>query len=152
MKQIVINHFHISGDYIAGDGIDIHDNPFSTFCQGQHLIPSTNTPVIEDITPVTTTEEVSSYALSEFKYIHVTITDAEERAHIHKTICNIVCLPKIQQICTELYKLMKDKKVLCSINPDAMLTELRRLGMPAEGKDGFSQKNFKHYYRTPKTD
>ena len=26
MKQIIINHFHIHGDYIAGDGIDIRDN------------------------------------------------------------------------------------------------------------------------------
>ena len=26
MKQIIINHFHIHGNYIAGDGMDIHDN------------------------------------------------------------------------------------------------------------------------------
>ena len=26
MKQYIINHFHIHGDYIAGDRIDIHDN------------------------------------------------------------------------------------------------------------------------------
>ena len=152
MKQYVINQFHFHGTFVAGDNFDIHDNPFSTFCQGQHPIPYDNTPTIEDITPVNISDEVSSYALSEFKYIHVAVTDTGEREQIHKTICNIVRLPKMQQICDELYRLMKEKKVLCSINPDAMLTELRRLGMPAEGKDGFSQKNFKHYYRTPKID
>lgn len=57
--------------------------------------------------------------ISPFRYIHVAVTDAVERGQIHKTICNIVRLPKMQQICDELYRLMKDKKVLCSINPDA---------------------------------
>lgn len=87
----------------------------------------------------------------EFKYIHVAVTDDAERMTIHKMVCNIVKLPKMQLICDELYKLMKGKKILCSVNPDAMLNELRRLGMPAE-QDGFSQKNFQHYYRVPKMD
>ena len=53
MKQIVINHFHIHGNYIAGDGIDIHDNPSSTFCQGQHFpIKTTDIATVEDVTPI----------------------------------------------------------------------------------------------------
>jgi len=53
MKQIVINHFHIHGDYIAGDSIDIHDNPSSTFCQGQHFpTTTTDTTNVEDVTPI----------------------------------------------------------------------------------------------------
>ena len=53
MKQIVINHFHIHGNYIAGDGIDIHDNPSSTFCQGQHFpIKTTDIASVEDVTPI----------------------------------------------------------------------------------------------------
>ena len=53
MKKIVINHFHIHGNYIAGDGIDIHDNPSSTFCQGQHFpIKTTDIATVEDVTPI----------------------------------------------------------------------------------------------------
>ena len=87
-----------------------------------------------------------------FKYIHVAVTNEKEREQIHKTICNIVLLPKMPQICDELYKLMKNHKVLCSINPDAMLKELRRLGLPSEDQEGFSNKNFQYYYKVPKPD
>ena len=47
---------------------------------------------------------------------------------------------------------MKNHKVLCSINPDAMLKELRRLGLPSEDQEGFSNKNFQYYYKVPKPD
>lgn len=87
-----------------------------------------------------------------FKYIHVAVTDDKEREQIHKTVANIVRLPKIQQVCDELYILMKDRKVLCSINPDSMLAELRRLGLPNADQPGFSDANFFHYYHAPKLD
>jgi hypothetical protein len=55
MKHSIIYHFHIHGNYIAGDHIDIHDNPNSTFCQHQ---PSAAAPIEEaevtDITPIAT--------------------------------------------------------------------------------------------------
>ena len=85
----------------------------------------------------------------EFRFIHVAVTDEKERAQIHKTLCNIIRLPRMQQVCEELYKLMKNNKVLCTINPEAMLSELRRLGMPSDIK-GFSDQNFYHYFRAPK--
>ena len=88
--------------------------------------------------------------MPEFKYIHVEVTGPTERTKIHRMMCNIVRLPRLQQVCDELYKLMKKRKVLCTINPEAMLKELRRLGLPGEDQDGFSQKNFQHYYRAPK--
>lgn len=88
--------------------------------------------------------------IDQFKYIHVNVTDEKEREQIHKTVYNIVRLPKMQQVCDELYKLMKDTKVLCTINPDSMLVELRRMGLPDKDINGFSDKNFAHYYRTPK--
>ena len=94
-------------------------------------------------------EGVSGERVSEFKYIHVAVTDEEERKQIHKMVCNIVHLPRMQQICDELYTLMKKRKVLCTINPEAMLSELRRLGMPSDIK-GFSDQNFYHYFRAPK--
>ena len=90
--------------------------------------------------------------VKEFLYIHVNVTDPIEREKIHKTVCNIVRLPRMQQVCTELYKLMKNRKVLCTINPEAMLAELRRIGMPSAEEPGFSDPNFYHYYRTPKFD
>lgn len=90
--------------------------------------------------------------IEEFKYIHVEVTDPAERTQIHRMMCNIVRLPRMQQVCEELYKIMKKRKVLCTINPEAMLKELRRLGLPPEEQEGFSQKNFQHYYRAPKID
>ena len=53
MKHSIIYHFHIHGNYIAGDFADIHNNPNSTFCQHQ---PSTAAPADEaeesDIIPI----------------------------------------------------------------------------------------------------
>ncbi len=88
----------------------------------------------------------------QFKYIHVCVTDDKERAEIHRMVCNIVRLPKMQLVCDELYKLMKSRKLLCSINPESMLSELRRLGLPSADVNGFSDKNFYHYYKAPKVD
>lgn len=82
-----------------------------------------------------------------FKYIHYDIIDEDERVHIHKAVCNIVRFPKMQQICDALAELIKDKKVLSTIDQSAMLAELHRLGMPADQK-GFSDQNFYSYYRT----
>ena len=101
----------------------------------------------EDVEPVD-----NSKPIPEFKYIHIEVTDEKERAKVHKMMCNIVRLPRMQQVCDELYKLMKNRKVLCTINPEAMLKELRRIGLPGEDQEGFSQKNFQHYYRAPKLD
>jgi len=81
-----------------------------------------------------------------FKYIHYDIIDEDERVHIHKAVCNIVRLPKVQQICDALEELKKNKKILSSIDPKAMLAELRRLGMSAD-LPGFSDQNFYSYYK-----
>jgi hypothetical protein len=54
MRPLIINHFHISGNYIAGDFIEIHDNPSASFYQGHRTpIGKTNTSV-EDVVPVDT--------------------------------------------------------------------------------------------------
>ena len=76
------------------------------------------------------------------------VADDKERAHIHKMVCNIVQLPRMKQICDELYLLMKEEKVLTSIKPEAMLAELRRIGMPSADTPGFSDQNFYSNYRT----
>ena len=54
MKPLIINHFHISGNYIAGDHIDIHDNPSASFYQGQHTPLEAPNTSVEDIVPVDT--------------------------------------------------------------------------------------------------
>ena len=82
-----------------------------------------------------------------FKYIHVAVTDDKERAQIHKMVCNIVRLPKMKQICDELYQLIRKEKILSTIKPEAMLAELRRVGMPSADTPGFSDQNFYSNYR-----
>ena len=53
MKQIVINHFHIHGNYIAGDHIDIHDNTSVNFYQGENTKEtSTHETCVEDVVPI----------------------------------------------------------------------------------------------------
>ena len=82
-----------------------------------------------------------------FKYIHYKITEESEQLKVHKMICNIVRLPKMQQVCDALVELMRQEQILSSIDQTAMLTELRRLGLPSDLK-GFSDKNFYSFYRT----
>ena len=53
MKQIVINHFHILGNDIAGDHIDIHDNTSVNFYQGENTKEtSTHETCVEDVVPI----------------------------------------------------------------------------------------------------
>lgn len=55
MRPLIINHFHISGNYIAGDFIEIHDNPSASFYQRQHVpFYTTSTATVEDVMPVDT--------------------------------------------------------------------------------------------------
>ena len=55
MRPLIINHFHISGNYIAGDFIEIHDNPSASFYQRQHVpFYTTSTATVEDVVPVDT--------------------------------------------------------------------------------------------------
>ena len=55
MRPLIINHFHISGNSIAGDFIEIHDNPSASFYQRQHVpFYTTSTATVEDVMPVDT--------------------------------------------------------------------------------------------------
>lgn len=83
-----------------------------------------------------------------FKYIHYSVVDETERENIHKSICNIVRLPKMAQVCDALCDLMKNQKVLTTIERTCMLEELRRLGLPDANTPGFSDQNFYSYYHT----
>ena len=83
----------------------------------------------------------------EFRYIHVAVTEPYERTQIHKMVRNIVRLPKMKQICDELYALAREGKILKTIKPESMLAELRRMGMPPADHSGFSDQNFYSNYR-----
>lgn len=130
--------------------LDIHHNSIalmpSMIRDLVHSFASNAAP--NDVAEVVDVDEIPNEEL--FHYIHYAITSPKERVDIHKQVCNIVRLPKMQLICDELYDLMKQRKVLCSINPDAMLEDLKRLGLPSSGQSGFSDKNFYRCYRTPK--
>lgn len=55
MRSLIINHFHISGNYIAGDFIEIHNNPSASFYQGRHVpFCTTSTTMVEDVVPIDT--------------------------------------------------------------------------------------------------
>ena len=54
MRPLIINHFHISGNYIAGDHIDMHDNPNVAFYQEHHSSIRETSPSVEDVVPVDT--------------------------------------------------------------------------------------------------
>lgn len=82
-----------------------------------------------------------------FKYIHYDIDDDKERVRVHKAICNIVKLPKMQQVIDALKELMDNKRIMRTIKQDAMLAELRRLGLPDGSTTGFSDNNFFSAYK-----
>jgi hypothetical protein len=82
-----------------------------------------------------------------FKYIHYDIDDDKERVRVHKAICHIVKLPKMQQVIDALKELMDNKRIMRTIKQDAMLAELRRLGLPDGSTTGFSDNNFFSAYK-----
>ena len=51
----IIFQVHVHGNYYVGDHIDIHNNPFASFCQGQSFPADTrNTDCVEDVMPIDT--------------------------------------------------------------------------------------------------
>ena len=59
MKKYIINNFYICGNYIAGDCIDIHDNPSATV---YHRYPVPAPDAVEDVAPEeTTVERIDSF-------------------------------------------------------------------------------------------
>lgn len=96
---------------------------------------------VEQRTPTSIPEE------DYFKYIHYYIEDEKERMRVHKAICHIVKLPKMQQVIDALKELMDNKHIMRTIKQEAMLAELRRLGLPDGSTTGFSDNNFFSAYK-----
>lgn len=127
---------------------EYHDNSteYNIDARGKDLASVLRAIEAEDVEPIQA-EPVQSPSGELFKYIHVAVTSDDERLQIHRMVSNIVHLPRMKQICDELYQLIKKEKVLSSIKPEAMLAELRRIGMPSPDNPGFSDQNFYSNYR-----
>lgn len=76
-----------------------------------------------------------------FQYIHHDVED-KDIIRTHNAIRRIVKLPKMPQVMEALKELMLDKRIYRTIRQDAMLAELRRLGLPDGSTPGFSDNNF----------
>ena len=79
-----------------------------------------------------------------FHFIHPAI-DEEQEMKIHNEVKQLVKRQGIQMICQHLAHMQDEGKLLLPPNPSAIYKELVRMGLP-QG-DGYSEKNFKNYYR-----
>lgn len=79
-----------------------------------------------------------------FHFIHPAM-DEEQEKRIHNEVKQLVKRQGIQMICQHLAHMQSEGKLLLPPNPSAIYKELVRMGLP-QG-DGYSEKNFKNYYR-----
>lgn len=79
-----------------------------------------------------------------FHFIHPSM-DEEQEKKIHNEVKRLVKRQGIQMICQHLAHMQSEGKLLLPPNPSAIYKELVRMGLP-QG-DGYSEKNFKNYYR-----
>ena len=115
----------------------------------QTNIGTQNIYYVTPTTATTTTEPTSTPEQPQmelFKYIHPSVTDAEERRKIHLEIQNLVRTLPLPEICRYLMEMRKNSRVYLNVRPDLMFEELHRMGMPDESVPGFSMKNFRSYF------
>ena len=140
--MITLIIIHMSKPTFINSKVVYHDNSreYNIDARGKDLTSILQVCETEEVTPVQDEEDF-------FKYIHVAVTSDQERMQINRMAHNIVKLPRMKQICDELYALIKKEKILSTIKPEAMLAELRRIGMPSADTPGFSDQNFYSNYR-----
>ena len=117
MKQIVINHFHILGNYIAGDHIDIHDNTSVNFYQEENTKEtSTHETCVEDVVPIDTsffcTQQFTSDIIE--KNLRQAITLASSKADARRRIMALEPLGYV------LLSNVTDERKAELVNPFAM--------------------------------
>ena len=142
-KNFTFNFHAPVGQNIANvEHMDVHmDKDGQIQIMNAESIEATTAPTetpqqVEQQTPTSIPEE------DYFKYIHYYIEDDKERMRVHKAICHIVKFPKMQQVIDALKELMDNKRIMRTIKQEAMLAELRRLGLPDGSTTGFSDNNF----------
>ena len=131
MKKYIINNFYICGNYIAGDYIDIHDNPSATFYHHQP-VPSPAT--VEDVTPVETTVDM----IDSFIFTKKAKQEHKE-AYIIEALQKSVSgrKDKTRAFVQELQEWQKEGYVDAHYNARVMYDELEKLMPISFGYDVF---------------
>ena len=143
MKKIIINHFHIHGDYIAFVGNERSQGSLNAAAVQPNDEPAAPDGEVaaKDILPIPPEEDIPF-----FKYIHPSITTDEDKRQVHCEVQNLVLRFSMADICRYLRQMCKEHRVYLNVKPEAMFVELHRLGMPDETHTGFSYKNFMNYF------
>ena len=126
---------------------EYHDNSteYNIDARGKDLASVLRAALAEDVEPIQA-EPVQSPSGELFKYIHPSVTDDNERLQIHREVVNLVQSLSLPEICKYLMDMRDKNKVYLNVRPEAMFSELHRLGMPDEDTPGFSKKNFTSYF------
>jgi hypothetical protein len=126
---------------------EYHDNSreYNINAQGKDLASVLRAIEAEDVEPIQA-EPVQSPSGELFKYIHPSVTDDNERLQIHREVANLVQTLSLPDICKYLWEMKTNNKVYLNVRPEAMFSELHRMGMPDETNQGFSKKNFMNYF------
>ena len=137
-------YLHFDGNYYAGDHIDIHDNQSVNIFQGDVSQPATKEVQhdVENISPVATIVE----DIPLFRFIHPSVTSDAAKRQVHDEIRNLVRQFPMQEICRYLRNMCKENRIYINVKPEAMFSELHRMGMPDESHPGYSYKNFMNYF------
>jgi len=94
MKKYIINHFHIHGNYIAGDLSDIHHNPFASFYPKGHQPSIVSTPVDAAELPPSTVESAQESSL--FRCITQSAIESGHAGQVEKELLSAcVSAPKL---------------------------------------------------------
>jgi hypothetical protein len=112
---------------------------------GSNAVDLLRAALAEDVEPIQA-EPVQSPSGELFKYIHPSVTDDNERLQIHREVANLVQTLSLPDICKYLWEMKTNNKVYLNVRPEAMFSELHRMGMPDETNQGFSKKNFMNYF------
>ena len=135
MKKYIINNFYICGNYIAGDCIDIHDNPSATV---YHRYPVPAPDAVEDVTPVeTTVERIDSFIFTK------KAKQEHKEAYIIEALQKSVYgrKDKTRAFVQELQSWQEQAYIDAHYNARTMYDELEKLTSLA-----FSYDTFRKYY------
>ena len=136
MKQYVINQFHFYGAFIAGDFIEIHDNPSASFYQGQHVPFVTTTAEVEDVEPVVEDPEpIDSIIFT--KKARVEHKEPAIIAALQKSVQGRK--DKTRAFVQELHDWQNQAYVDAHFNARVMYDELEKLMPISFGYDGFKR-------------
>ena len=133
MKKYIINNFYICGHYIAGDCIDIHDNPSATF---YHRYPVHAPDAVEDVAPVeTTVERIDSFIFTK------KAKQEHKEAYIIEALQKSVYgrKDKTRAFVQELQSWQEQAYIDAHYNARVMYDELEKLMPISFGYDGFKR-------------